>query len=183
MAFNKKTDCIALMCGHGKSTDGSWDPGCVYDKHTEAGQMLRITKAAVRYLRKSGYHVLTDADHGNNRNMISDVCWANGYRKYKVKMYLSIHCDYSGAPSGTAPLYLSSGGKRLAKAVDKSVRAEMGMRTRGLIKRKDLYELTATDMPACIYETGSIKYDLTKFRRYDKYGEAIAKGIMAYLKK
>ena len=183
MAFNKKTDCVALMCGHGRSTDGSWDCGCVYGKNTEADLMLRITKSAVKYLRSKGVHVLTDADHNNNRNMISDISWANRYIKYNVKMYMSIHCDYKLAPSGTAPLYLSSSGKRLAKYVDKSVRKSMKMKRRGLYKRKDLYELTATDMPACIYETGGIRADLGKIKDYNHYGIAIAKGIMAYLKK
>ena len=37
---------VALMCGHGRSVDGSWDPGCAYGKYTEAGLMLPITKAA-----------------------------------------------------------------------------------------------------------------------------------------
>ena len=37
MAWNKKKDVLALMCGHGKSIDGSWDPGCTYGKDTEAG--------------------------------------------------------------------------------------------------------------------------------------------------
>lgn len=182
MSFNKKTDCIALMCGHGTSTDGSWDCGCVYGKYTEAGQMLKITKSAVKYLRKSGYHVLTDADKNNNRNMISDVAWANRYSKYNVKLYVSVHCDYSKASSGTAPLYLTKTGKRIAKSIDKSVRAEMDMRTRGLTKRRDLYELKATDMPAVIYETGGIKSDLRKIKQYDKYGEAMAKGIIKSLK-
>ena len=42
---------VALMCGHGRSTDGSWDCGTSYGGNNEAALMLPITKAAVKYLR------------------------------------------------------------------------------------------------------------------------------------
>lgn len=170
---------IAVQCGHGVSTDGSWDPGCVYKGHTEAGLMLPITKAAVKYLRTSGVKVLSDADNGNNKNMIADVRWANNAG---VELYVSIHCDYSGAPSGVMPLYVSGSGKKLAAALNKSIKADMGMKSRGVQKRTDLWELNGTDMTACILETGGIKADLSKLKDHpDKYGKAIAKGICAYM--
>ena len=84
---------IAVQCGHGVSTDGSWDSGCVYKGHTEAGLMLKITRAAVKYLRAAGVKVISDADHGNNKNMIEDVRGAN---RVGCDLYVSIHCDYSG---------------------------------------------------------------------------------------
>ena len=37
---------VALMCGHGKSVDGSWDSGCAYGGYTEAALMLPITKGS-----------------------------------------------------------------------------------------------------------------------------------------
>ena len=64
---------ISVQCGHGVSLDGSWDSGCVYKGHTEAGLMLKITKAAVKYLRKSGVTVISDADHGNNKNSLTTI--------------------------------------------------------------------------------------------------------------
>ena len=170
---------VALMCGHGKSVDGSWDPGCAYGKYTEAGLMLPITKAAVKYLRSYGITVISDADSGNNKNMIADVRWAN---KQKTDIYVSIHCDYSKAPSGVMPLYVSSGGKKLATYLNKAVKSGMKMRSRGVIRRTDLWELNGTDMVACILETGAIKADLfTLKNRYDAYGKCIAKGICDYL--
>lgn len=170
---------VALMCGHGKSVDGSWDPGCAYSKYTEAGLMLPITKAAVRYLRSYGVKVISDADNNNNKNMIADVRWAN---KEKCDIYVSIHCDYSKAPSGVMPLYVSSGGKKLATALNKAVKSDMKMKSRGIIKRTDLWELNGTDMIACILETGAIKADLNTLKKKpDSYGKAIAKGICNYL--
>ena len=170
---------IAVHCGHGVSLDGSWDSGCVYKGYSEAKLMLAITKAAVKYLRASGIKVQSDADHGNNKNMIADVRQANNSG---VAMYLSIHCDYSGAPKGVMPLYVSGSGKKLAKCLEKTIKKDMGMKSRGVQKRTDLWELNGTDMPACILETGSIKADLATLKgKPDAYGKAIAKGICEYL--
>ena len=58
----------------------------------------------------------------------------------------------------------------------------MGMKSRGVIKRTDLWELNGTDMVACILETGAIKADLSNLKnKSDAYGKAIAKGICDYL--
>ena len=156
---------IAVQCGHGVSLDGSWDPGCVYKsgrkQYTEAALMLKITKAAVKYLRKSGVTVISDSDHGNNKNMIEDVRWANNVG---CKLYVSIHCDYSGAPKGVMPLYVSASGKKIGKCLKKHIKKDLKMKSRGVQKRTNLWELNGTDMPACILETGSIKADLATLK-------------------
>lgn len=180
MAWNKDKDVFALMVGHGKSLDGSWDSGCVYGSNTEAALMLPIVKAAVRYLRSKGIKVLTDADKNNNRNMTSCVKWAN---KKGAKLYMSVHCDYKLAPKGVAPLYVSSAGKKMAKYVGKYVAKDMGMKWRGAFKRVDLYELNATDCPAVIFETGAIKADLKSLKKADQYGKALGKAIYKYITK
>lgn len=170
---------IAVMCGHGTQTNGKWDCGTTYAGYSEAALMLPITKAAVKYLRASGITVISDADTNNNKNMIRDVAWAN---KEKVQLYCSIHCDYSKAPSGVMPLYVSANGKKLATALNNAIKNGMPMKSRGVVKRTDLYELNATDAPACILETGSIKADLKILRdQPDKYGKLIAQGICNYL--
>lgn len=170
---------VALMCGHGTQTNGVWDAGCSYGTYTEAALMLPITKAAVKYLRNYGVTVISDADTGNKKNMIADVAWAN---KERTDIYVSIHCDYSKAPSGVMPLYVSANGKKLATALNTAVKNGIPMKSRGVCKRTDLYELNATDMPACILETGAIKADLKILKNdYDKYGKLIAQGICNYL--
>ena len=170
---------VALQCGHGKSTDGTWDSGCTYAGYTEASLMLPITKSAVKYLRSYGVTVISDSDKNNNKNMIADVRWAN---KEKCDIYVSIHCDYKKSPSGVMPLYVSSGGKKLATALNNAVKSGMGMKSRGVVRRTDLWELNGTDMVACILETGSIKADLSTLKnKADAYGKCIAKGICAYL--
>lgn len=174
---------IAVQCGHGVSIDGAWDSGCVYKsgrkQYTEAALMLKITKAAVKYLRKSGVTVISDADHGNNKNMIEDVRWANNVG---CKLYVSIHCDYSGAPKGVMPLYVSASGKKIGKCLKKHIKKDLKMKSRGVQKRTNLFELNETDMPACILETGGIKADLATLKgKPDAYGKAIAKGLCEYL--
>ena len=179
MTWNKKNDLFALMCGHGKSLDGSWDPGCAYNGYTEADLMLKITKETVKYLRKSGIRVITDADANNNRNMKSCVTWANSK---KARFYMSIHCDYKLASAGVAPLYVSKKGKSMATKIGKNTAKQLGMKWKGAFKRTDLYELnaTATGCPAVIYEAGAIKSDLKHLKDYKAYGKALAKSICKY---
>lgn len=178
-----KVYSVELVCGHGKSTDGSWDPGCAYKGNTEAALMLPITQKAAYYLRTQNIIVHTDVDAGenNNMNMIRSVQEAN---KKKVDVYVSLHCDWYKAPTGTLPLYVSNEGKNLAIAINKRVMADTGITTRGVTKRTNLHELNATDMVACVYETGSIKYDAKKWdeaKEIDTWGKAIAMGICDYL--
>lgn len=174
----KKTDILALQVGHGRSLDGSWDSGCVYGDYTEAALMLKIVKVAVKWLRKSGVKVITDADDANNRNMKASVAWANSKG---ARLYMSVHCDYKGAPAGVYPLYRSEAGKKMAEAIGKSVASTMKMKFRGAAKRTDLYELNATKMTAVIFETGAIKADLKKLKDYKAYGKALAKAICKYI--
>lgn len=174
----KKSDVLALMVGHGRSLDGSWDSGCVYGDYTEAALMLRIVKVAVKWLRKSGVKVITDADDANNRNMKASVAWANSKG---ARLYMSVHCDYKNAPAGVYPLYRSEAGKKMAEAIGKSVASSMKMKFRGAAKRTDLYELNATKMTAVIFETGAIKADLKKLKDYKAYGKALAKAICKYI--
>ena len=55
----------------------------------------------------------------------------------------------------------------------------MGLKTRAILQRDD-YEVSATNMTACIFETGSIRADINKLLDFNKYGEAIAQGIYDY---
>ena len=178
MTWNKSKDIFALMVGHGKSLDGSWDPGCTYGKYTEADLMLNIVTVAAKFLRRSGVRVITDADKANNRNMKSCVAWAN---KGKAKYYMSVHCDYSKATKGVAPLYKTSSEKTMAETIGKSVAKQMGMKWKGAFKRTDLYELNATSMRSVIFEAGAIKADLAYLKSYKKYGKALAKAICKYI--
>ena len=171
---------VALMCGHGKALDGSWDSGCSYGGYTEAALMLPIVKAAAKNLRANGISVISDADKNNNRNIKSSVKWAN---TEKADIYISVHCDYYKAPSGVYPLYVSTKGKKLAKQLNTTIKKGVPIKSRGIKKRTDLYELNATDMPACILETGSIKADLKTLKGSEKYGKAISKAILKYFNK
>ena len=91
-------------------------------------------------------------------------------------------CDWNQAPSGTYPIvYPGSGeGIRLAQCLDNAVRARINIGTRGILQRAD-YEVSNTDMPAVIFETGSIRQDIGILRDHAAaYGFALACGVMDY---
>jgi N-acetylmuramoyl-L-alanine amidase len=167
---------VAVFCGHGKSLDGSNDVGTAYGGKTEVGYCLPITKACVKYLKASGIEVITDVPN-NSINMIKQVQKANSEN---VEIEMSIHCDWYKGYKKVSPLYVSSAGKKLAKCVNDAVKAGMSMKSTGVVKRTDLYELNYTDMPAVILETSSI-LDHAHLSQSDKYGKSIAKGICKYL--
>lgn len=170
-----------INCGHGVQSNGTWDPGTTYKGKTEAELMMPITKAFVKYARSSGIKVYSDSDSGNDKNVITGVAQAN---RVDADVFVSIHCDWYKAPSGTLPLYYkgSTKGKKLATCLNKYVKSYTGIKTRG-IQASDLYELNATEMPACIFETGSIKADAKEWdteKECDAYGKALAKGLCKY---
>ena len=171
-----------INCGHGVQNTGTWDPGTTYQGKTEAALMMPITKAFVKYARSSGIKVYSDADTGNDKNIRTGVAQAN---RVDADVFISIHCDWYKAPSGTLPLYAkgSSKGKKLAKCLNTFVKKHTGIKTRGLQARGDFYELNATEMPACIFETGSIKADRYEWdteKECDEYGKALAMGLCKY---
>lgn len=170
----------AVFCGHGISSTGSMDSGCVYGKYTEAALVANITNSCVKYLKQAGVNVITDAPK-NKINMYAQVNRAES-AKLKPDVYIAFHCDYSKSPKGTLPLYVSESGRQLAKRMNQYVVKYSSLKTRGLCKRTDLYELNATSMPAVIFECGSIKGDLQAMREeYDAIGFGAARGICKYL--
>ncbi len=170
---------IFLAIGHGIQTDGTWDPGCTYGGYTEADLAKPIVGSAVSILKAHGVDVYTDYPE-NDMNITTCVAYANNHG---LNAYMSVHLDYSGAPSGTLPIVhpSSPNGYNLATCVNNSVMNSMGIGTRGILKRYDDWEVSGTDMPACIFEVGSIKADLSTIKdNADKYGQAIAYGILDY---
>lgn len=171
---------VYIACGHGVSDNGSWDPGCVYGSNTEADLMLPITRAFVRFARYNGITVYTDSKTDHHQNMNACIREAN---RIGVDVYISLHCDYSGAPTGTYPYYYTSSkkGKKLADRLNQSVMTMMNLKTRGLHTSSSLGELTNTNATACIFETGSIKADLKLFQQNPKrYGLALTRGLCDY---
>lgn len=167
---------IFLAVGHGRSTDGSWDSGCVDGNYTEADLMFAIAGVAVKILREHGVNVITDYDTGNDRNMTYTVRDANAAG---VDRYISLHCDYNQAPTGTLPIVHpnSSGGYSFAQNVNNEYMATTGLGTRGILKRDD-YEVSYTDAIACIFETGSIRADINTLKNAELCGTGVAKGIL-----
>ena len=130
------------------------------------------------YLRQCDLEVITDVP-GNKINMVKQVEKSNAE---KVDLHVAFHCDYSGSPAGTIPLYTSAEGRKAAGMMNKYVMKYSSLKTRGLHCRYDLYELNNTNAPAVIFECGSIKKDLSILvHEYDAIGFGAARGICAYL--
>ncbi|MEG2419066.1 MAG: peptidoglycan-binding protein, partial [Eubacterium sp.] len=147
--------------------------------YTETALMMAIGGFMAKALRAMGVEVITDCDTGNDRNITYCVRDANGAR---VEAYVSLHCDYNQAPSGTYPIVYpgSSEGIRLAQCLDNAVRARIAIGTRGILQRAD-WEVTDTDMPACIFECGSIRADIGILTgQQEAYGYALACGVADY---
>lgn len=170
---------IYLATGHGLSQNGSWDPGCTDGSYTEADLMLPIAQCAVAHLRAAGLTVHTDADSGNDRNCTATIQEAD---TLDVDAYLALHADYNAAPSGTLPIIYpgSTGGATLAKSLTDAVQSRLGLAPRATITRDDDMEVRDTTMPACIFETGSIRADIATLTNPQAYGAAIAQGVLAY---
>lgn len=170
---------IFVAIGHGIQTDGSWDPGCTDGNYVEAELMMAIGGFMVKALRGMGVEVVTDYDTGNDRNITYCVRDANASG---VDAYVSLHCDYNQAPSGTYPIVYpgSSNGIRLAQCLDNAVIARIAIGTRGILQRDD-WEVADTDMPACIFECGSIRADIGILTgQQEAYGYALACGVADY---
>lgn len=169
---------IFLAIGHGISSNGNWDSGCVDGNYTEAGLMQPIVGAAIEVLRKYGVDVHTDYPE-NDMNISACVEYANNHG---LDLYVSLHCDWNQAPSGTYPIVHpnSNSGYQLAQCINASVMLRMGIGTRGILKRDD-WEVTDTNMTACIFETGSIRADINTLLNASAYGHAVAYGILDYL--
>ena len=171
----KKSGKIYLAVGHGISSNGSWDSGCVDGNYTEADLMLPIGKVVVRELRNYGFDVNSDADTNNDMNIAACVAEANAWG---ADAYISLHCDYNLATSGLLPIIYpgSEGGMNLANNIVAAVSAATGLKLKGIIQRDD-WEVADTNMTACIFETGSIRYDIGKLLDAETYGKAVALGI------
>lgn len=172
---------VGIYCGHGRQTNGVWDPGATYGNEKEAERMLLITKNFVELAKINGFKVVTDVPK-NNINMIKQVAKSEANN---VDVHISIHCDWYKATSGSFGLYCkgSKQGKKLAKCLNTYVKKLTGIRSKGVIARTDLYELNETSMPACVFECGSIKADRYQWdteKECYEYAKALCKGLCKY---
>jgi len=137
--------------------------------------MLAIGKEAVARLRNMGFTVMSDADSNNNKNIAACVVESNNWG---ADVYVSLHCDYNLAPSGTLPIVYpgSTAGIRLANCLIASAKARLGLGTRGIIQRDD-WEVADTEAVACIFETGGIRPDIALLTNAAAFGEVVAQGI------
>ena len=177
---------VYIETGHGIDMNGDWDTGCTWSDGTtdyqEARIMIPVVQSMVKYLRKSGVEVVTDADDGKNA---SSLFAALDYMEvHQMDAFVNVHCDYDEADPGTMPLYRTDEQKELGLALSKGVHEYIDIADRGPQYREDLDTLNSEKpkCPACLFECGNISDDnkiLTE--QYDEYGKGLAKGLCDYL--
>lgn len=125
--------------------------------------------------------------------------WNSPYNanSWGATIFVSIHSN-AGGGHGTETLYVSSGGKILAGAVQNGLLSKLPYQDRGLKYRNDLHVLNATKMYACLTEV--VFHDCAKTSGYkghppseseflksedgqNKIASGIAAGICAYFNK
>lgn len=166
-----------IAVGHGRSTDGSWDTGCTWNGFTEAELAKEVVAGIVEVFQANGKNFMTDYPD-NEANIVRCVEAANANG---CSHYISVHLDWDQAPSGILPIIYPGSAPGLVLA--ESIRASMKLRIPGLNDRgnlqRDDYEVSYTDMPACIMEIGSIKADNDLIRNNTRlFGHSIAYGIL-----
>lgn len=177
---------VYIETGHGTDMNGNWDTGCTWSDGTteyqEAKVMIPVVQSMVKYLRKSGVEVVTDADDGKNA---SSLFAALDYMEvHQMDAFVNVHCDYDEAEPGTMPLYRTDEQKELGLALSKGVHEYIDIADRGPQYREDLDTLNSEKpkCPACLFECGNIS-DNNKIltEQYDEYGKGLAKGLCDYL--
>lgn len=152
-----------------------WGGPLVIQPTEKRSKIVSVTGGGIDPLTKR----IAELTAENDMNISACVDYAN---RHGLDLYVSLHCDWNEAPSGTYPIVHpnSDSGYRLAQCINASVMLRMGIGTRGILKRDD-WEVTDTNMTACIFETGSIRADINTLLNASAYGQAVAYGILDYL--
>lgn len=172
---------VALISGHGISTDGTNDPGAVHGSYIERDIVKNIVEHCNSFLRRYVI-VITDLDQGNF-NLTNSIKLANDNN---CVCYVSVHANSAGLSArGTEAIHHpdSLDGRQMAECIKNSVCLRLPISWRKFIPRDDA-EVTRTYMPAVIWEVGFLQSasDVNiMINQAKEYGEAIAMGILDYL--
>lgn len=154
----RKYQRIYINAGHGeaydpKDLDGPYDPGAVGKdlKLHEAVVTARVARLLKAELERRGYTVA-----GAVRE--SFVEGATAANKFKANLCVSIHCNaaVSREAHGVEILYASNTGQAIAGVLLRELLKDIPLSTHGdgLLLRTNVHILTATNMPAVLYECG-----------------------------
>ena len=168
---------ICIDAGHGGK-----DPGACGNGLKEKDITLNIAKSVSEILKKQGFEVY--------QTRTSDIYdspdeKAQKGNSYNADLFVSIHCNSAVDTTATGTEVLIYGYDSTNEVIANHILnnlVELGLRNRGIKTRPDLAILRETKMSAVIAETAFISNinDSKLLLDYNKFAEAIAKGICRY---
>jgi N-acetylmuramoyl-L-alanine amidase len=174
-------DTVVIDPGHGGS-----DPGAVRGKIYEKHLCLDVAKRLAHLLQDRGIKTLMTRRSDVTRSLSQRTHLANSYPR---AIFVSIHFNASRKRSanGLETFYLSSKGRLLAAAVQRSLDKRVPGRNRG-IHSENLKVLRSTRGTAILVECGFISNSseaahCTSSTHRQKVATAIATGLLSLRKK
>jgi len=169
--------------GHGKKSDGTFDPGSIGQTGLRESDVVRaIGLIVVSELQRLGHNI---------NSIQSGDLWAvtDSSNNFKSEWFISIHNnsfhDKTANGIETHVISLGSNAEKLAKAIQSNLISSTGLRDRG-IKVTNLYVNKYTKCPSCLVELPFISNPTEEallgnpeFQR--KCAISIVKGIQQYL--
>ncbi len=178
---NTNIKTIVIDAGHGGSDVGATRE-CIYEKDIN----LDVAKKIANILTNKGYNVEMTRRTDDFVSLQDRVIFTD---QRKADLFVSVHVNSSvkSEASGVETHYYTDGSYDFAQAVHRQLACAIKTPDRGLFKSK-FYVINNSIAPSILVEIGFISNDqercelLTEARK-KKTAEAIADGIMKYVKK
>ncbi|MFM6011208.1 MAG: N-acetylmuramoyl-L-alanine amidase [Dolichospermum sp.] len=173
---------VVIDPGHGGKDSGAVGIGGVQEKNV----ILPIGKRIAEVLERNGIQVIMTRDSDYFVTLPGRVIMA---QRVKADVFVSIHANSAGANrpevNGLETYYYDNG-LRLARIVHSKILQNLNVRDRNVRKAR-FYVLRKNSMPSILVETGFVtgREDVTNLNSLayqNKMAEAIAQGILQYLK-
>jgi N-acetylmuramoyl-L-alanine amidase len=173
---------VMIDPGHGGKDSGAVGIGGLQEKNI----ILPISQKLARILQQNGVQVILTRDSDYFVSLQGRVDLAS---RANADVFVSIHTNSAGLQrpdvSGLETYYYDSG-LSLARIVHSNILRSVNVRDRG-VRRARFYVLRKSSMPSILIEAGYMtgREDIAKLKNpqyQDQMAEAIARGILQYLK-
>lgn len=173
---------VVIDPGHGGSDPGAIGISGIQEKTIN----LAIAQRVQQRLQQAGITAIMTRSDDRNLDLDPRVVYAS---QVEADLFVSIHANaisMSRPEVNGLETYYYASGQRLAQAIHSSVLQQTNLRDRG-VRQARFYVLRYSAMPAVLVETGFVTgaEDAARFRNgaeRDRIGDAIAQGILNYLR-
>lgn len=173
---------VVIDPGHGGRDPGAIGIGGIQEKTIN----LAIAQRVQQRLQQAGITAVMTRSDDRSLDLDPRVVYAS---QVDADLFVSIHANaisMSRPEVNGLETYYYASGQRLAQAIHSSVLQQTNLRDRG-VRQARFYVLRYSAMPAVLVETGFVTgaEDAARFRNgaeRDRIGDAIAQGILNYLR-